>query len=39
MHSIQVPAQALYERVDRLELYPGLQAEETKPPGPGAGLW
>ncbi|KIM34230.1 hypothetical protein M408DRAFT_59813 [Serendipita vermifera MAFF 305830] len=35
---IWVPAQALYEQVDRLELYPGLQAEDTKPPGPGAGL-
>ncbi|KAG8827835.1 hypothetical protein FRC18_009804 [Serendipita sp. 400] len=35
---IWMAAQALYEQVDRLELYPGLQAEDTKPPGPGAGL-
>jgi cytochrome P450 len=31
-------AQRLYEHPDKLELYPGLQAEETKTPGPGAGL-
>ncbi|KAG8794414.1 hypothetical protein FRC17_008302, partial [Serendipita sp. 399] len=35
---IWTAAQALYEQIDRLELYPGLQAEDTKPPGPGAGL-
>jgi hypothetical protein len=34
----QEAAQKLYESIDRLELYPGLQAEETKIPGPGAGL-
>lgn len=36
--AIWMPAQALYEQVDRLELYVGLQAEDTKKPGPGAGL-
>jgi len=35
---LQEAAQKLYESIDRLELYPGLQAEETKVPGPGAGL-
>ena len=28
----------LYEHIDNLELYPGLQAEEAKKPGDGAGL-
>ena len=31
-------AEALYHDIDNLELYVGLQAEETKEPGPGAGL-
>lgn len=31
-------AQALYRDIDNLELYVGLQAEEAKSPGPGAGL-
>ncbi|KAG8842829.1 hypothetical protein FRB96_004714 [Tulasnella sp. 330] len=31
-------ARALYSHVDRLELYPGMQAEDAKKPGPGAGL-
>lgn len=35
---LQEAAQKLYESIDRLELYPGMQAEETKVPGPGAGL-
>lgn len=38
LRSLQEAAQKLYESIDRLELYPGLQAEETKLPGPGAGL-
>lgn len=28
----------LYGHIDNLELYPGLVAEESKPPIPGAGL-
>lgn len=28
----------LYERIDNLELHVGMQAEEAKPPIPGAGL-
>ncbi|TFK65973.1 heme peroxidase [Pluteus cervinus] len=31
-------AQALYRDINNLELYVGLQAEQTKSPGPGAGL-
>jgi hypothetical protein len=31
-------AEALYHDIDNLELYVGLQAEETKKPMPGAGL-
>ncbi|KAF8519048.1 linoleate diol synthase [Hysterangium stoloniferum] len=31
-------ARKLYGDIERLELYPGLQAEETKPVEPGAGL-
>ncbi|CAA7270854.1 unnamed protein product [Cyclocybe aegerita] len=31
-------AQALYRDIDNLELHVGLQAEEAKKPGPGAGL-
>ncbi|KAH6904307.1 heme peroxidase [Coprinopsis sp. MPI-PUGE-AT-0042] len=31
-------AQALYRDIDNLELHVGLQAEEAKPPMPGAGL-
>jgi cytochrome P450 len=31
-------AMHLYEHIDNLELYPGLQAEEAKKPGDGAGL-
>ena len=31
-------AKKLYGDIDRLELYVGLQAEQTKKPGPGAGL-
>lgn len=31
-------AAALYKNIDRLELHVGLQAEEPKLPGPGAGL-
>ncbi|KAI9454114.1 heme peroxidase [Russula earlei] len=31
-------AAALYHDIDNLELYVGLQAEEAKKPGPGAGL-
>lgn len=31
-------AEVLYEDIDNLELYVGLQAEDTKVPGPGAGL-
>lgn len=32
------PAEKLYGSIDRLELYVGLQAEQTKPVMPGAGL-
>lgn len=28
----------LYHDIENLELYVGMQAEETKKPGPGAGL-
>jgi hypothetical protein len=35
---IHTAAAALYKDIDNLELYVGLQAEETKKPGPGAGL-
>ena len=31
-------AERLYRNIERLELYVGLQAEQTKEPGPGAGL-
>ncbi|KAJ2919420.1 hypothetical protein MD484_g1068, partial [Candolleomyces efflorescens] len=31
-------AQSLYNDIDNLELYVGLQAEEAKPAGPGSGL-
>ncbi|KAG9026836.1 hypothetical protein FRB95_008385 [Tulasnella sp. JGI-2019a] len=31
-------ARALYMHIDRLELYVGMQAEDAKKPGPGAGL-
>lgn len=35
---VQRAAESLYSHIDNLELYPGLQAEEAKQPGPGAGL-
>ncbi|KAF6760375.1 heme peroxidase [Ephemerocybe angulata] len=35
---ISKAAQSLYRDIDNLELYVGLQAEEAKKPGPGAGL-
>ncbi|KDR70288.1 hypothetical protein GALMADRAFT_255194 [Galerina marginata CBS 339.88] len=35
---IHKAAEALYHDIDNLELHVGLQAEETKMPGPGAGL-
>jgi len=35
---IHTAAAALYKDINNLELYVGLQAEETKVPGPGAGL-
>ncbi|KAF8629714.1 hypothetical protein AX15_003313 [Amanita polypyramis BW_CC] len=35
---IAATATALYHDIDNLELYVGLQAEEAKIPGPGAGL-
>lgn len=35
---LQKPAAALYKDIENLELYVGLQAEETKKPMPGAGL-
>ncbi|KAE8267578.1 hypothetical protein A4X09_0g4768 [Tilletia walkeri] len=35
---ISAAAEMLYSHVDNLELFPGLMAEETKKPGPGAGL-
>lgn len=34
----QEAAQALYADIDNLELHVGMQAEESKKPGPGAGL-
>jgi prostaglandin-endoperoxide synthase 2 len=36
--NIAAAAEALYHDIDNLELYVGLQAEETKKPMPGAGL-
>ncbi|KAF8154674.1 heme peroxidase [Crassisporium funariophilum] len=36
--TIHLPAAALYKDIDNLELHVGLQAEEAKKPGPGAGL-
>ncbi|KAG6826258.1 hypothetical protein H0H92_000522, partial [Tricholoma furcatifolium] len=36
--SIHTAAEALYGHIDNLELHVGLQAEECKKPGPGAGL-
>ncbi|KAH9175686.1 heme peroxidase [Lactarius sanguifluus] len=36
--SIAAAAEALYHDIDNLELYVGMQAEETKEPMPGAGL-
>ncbi|KAK0557201.1 hypothetical protein OC846_000651 [Tilletia horrida] len=35
---ISSAAEMLYTHIDNLELFPGLMAEETKEPGPGAGL-
>ncbi|EPQ26740.1 uncharacterized protein PFL1_05719 [Pseudozyma flocculosa PF-1] len=35
---VALAAERLYGHIDDLELYPGLMAEETKPPGPGSGL-
>ncbi|KAF8841489.1 heme peroxidase [Paxillus ammoniavirescens] len=35
---IHLAAEKLYGHIDNLELHVGLQAEETKPPIPGAGL-
>lgn len=35
---MQTTAAALYKDIENLELYVGLQAEETKKSGPGAGL-
>jgi linoleate 10R-lipoxygenase len=35
---IHTAAAALYRDIDNLELHVGLQAEQTKEPGPGAGL-
>ncbi|KAH0579140.1 hypothetical protein H2248_003293 [Termitomyces sp. 'cryptogamus'] len=35
---IHTAAEALYNDIDNLELHVGLQAEECKKPGPGAGL-
>ncbi|KAH7919845.1 heme peroxidase [Leucogyrophana mollusca] len=35
---IHKPAESLYGDINNLELHVGLQAEETKPPIPGAGL-
>jgi hypothetical protein len=31
-------AELLYGHIDNMELYPGLQAECTKPPMPGSGV-
>ncbi|KAJ7768386.1 heme peroxidase [Mycena metata] len=36
--AVNKPAAALYKDIENLELYVGLQAEETKKPMPGAGL-
>ncbi|THU89914.1 heme peroxidase [Dendrothele bispora CBS 962.96] len=36
--SVAAAAKALYRDIDNLELYVGLQAEDSKKPGPGAGL-
>ena len=36
--SLKAAAEALYHDIDNLELYVGLQAEEAKDAGPGAGL-
>ncbi|KAK7439854.1 hypothetical protein VKT23_017426 [Stygiomarasmius scandens] len=36
--SVAAAARALYRHIDNLELYVGLQAEQAKAPGPGAGL-
>lgn len=36
--SVARAAQMLYHDIDNLELYVGLEAEEAKKPGPGAGL-
>ncbi|KZV98733.1 heme peroxidase [Exidia glandulosa HHB12029] len=36
--NIHLPAMRLYGDIEHLELYVGLQAEETKSPRPGAGL-
>ncbi|KAL0563971.1 hypothetical protein V5O48_018086 [Marasmius crinis-equi] len=36
--SVAAAARSLYKHIDNLELYVGLQAEEAKEPGPGAGL-
>ncbi|KAL0576476.1 hypothetical protein V5O48_005487, partial [Marasmius crinis-equi] len=36
--SVAATARSLYKHIDNLELYVGLQAEEAKKPGPGAGL-
>lgn len=38
LHDTQTAAEALYHDIENLELYVGLQAEEAKNPGPGAGL-
>ncbi|KAF8907810.1 heme peroxidase [Mucidula mucida] len=35
---IQAAAASLYQDIDNLELHVGMQAEESKTPGPGAGL-
>ncbi|ESK85272.1 heme peroxidase [Moniliophthora roreri MCA 2997] len=36
--SVAAAARSLYKHIDNLELHVGLQAEEAKQPGPGAGL-
>ncbi|KAG7089000.1 hypothetical protein E1B28_012947 [Marasmius oreades] len=36
--TVAAAARSLYKHIDNLELYVGLQAEESKTPGPGAGL-
>lgn len=38
MFDFQSAAKHLYGHIDKLELYPGLQAEDTIAPGPGNGL-